>query len=141
MNPSSIRGLGLPVHSAATINIANQLLETSPAASSLNSSATVNPVEDKSVFNQTLTFPCIFPLKVIGSNDTDMIDEVLCKVAEITDTEKESIEYTVKDSNPRPGQQMAKYVSVTIQGTYTNAQQIYAVYDYCKQDKRIKFVL
>ena len=140
-------------------NLANVIKETSfqklvedyqavPAAS--GAPTTTNTV-GRRVFDDALKFPCVFKLKIIGENDETFVNDVLSNIASMIDVPVDKLSYSVRESASTasrnkgvvsPAEQSAgKYISLTVQATFSSADQLYAAYDIAKLDKRIKYVM
>lgn len=92
------------------------------------------------VFDDTLQFPCVFKLKVIGVNDEEglFVNDVIVRVASILGCLPENVNYSIKDSN---ADGRGKYISITLSPKFQNADELYEVYDIGANDPRVKFVI
>jgi len=92
-------------------------------------------------------------LKIIGDNDETFVNDVLENIASIIGVGVDKLSYSVRASastsasnnnnskivnNPASG---GKYISLTVETTFSSADQLYAAYDIAKLDKRIKYVM
>jgi putative lipoic acid-binding regulatory protein len=89
----------------------------------------------KSVFEDHVTFPTEFMIKVIGMNEPTFIIDILNSVATVVNQAPEKIAFTTKETAG------GKYLSISIKPFFKDADEVYAAYDAVSKDKRVKFVI
>jgi len=90
----------------------------------------------------SLTFPCGFPLKIIGDNSPEFRDDVVSKLAAVVSCEPEKIEVSVKESTNLGGKGPSpRFISITATPVFRSADEILQAYAVLREDKRVKFVL
>jgi putative lipoic acid-binding regulatory protein len=95
-----------------------------------------SPSAGKSVFADTVTFPTHFMIKIVGLNEPDFAADMVSTVlAGLGPQGTSPISPSTKETAG------GKYVSVSIKPFFQSADELYAVYDRVKLDKRVKFML
>lgn len=89
----------------------------------------------KSVFEDHVTFPTEFMIKIIGMNEPTFIIDILNSVATVVNQAPEKIAFTTKETSG------GKYLSISIKPFFKDADEVYAAYDVVSKDKRVKFVI
>lgn len=89
----------------------------------------------RKVFEDNLTFPTAFVIKVIGTNEPNFVPDVLATVARCVGCASSEIPHSVKPSDT------GNFLSITIKPTFADATQLYATYETVGKDSRVKFVL
>lgn len=89
----------------------------------------------KSVFEDHVTFPSEFMIKIIGMNEPTFIIDILNSVATVVNQAPEKIAFTTKETAG------GKYLSISIKPVFKDADEVYAAYDAVSKDKRVKFVI
>lgn len=95
------------------------------------------------VFDDHVSFPCDFTVKIIGENDEtgELVRDMVSRVAKIVDTSSHNIRHSVRDSMSKSSEGgRGKYISLTIVTRFQNSNQLYAVYDLIS-DPRVKYVI
>lgn len=87
------------------------------------------------VFQDTVTFPTHFMIKVVGENTPSFAEETVNAVLSCLGPQATTVTHTTKEASG------GKYVSVSIKPYFQSAEELYAVYDRVKLDKRVKFML
>lgn len=88
-----------------------------------------------SVFEDHVTFPSEFMIKVIGLNEPTFVIDIVNSVATIVNQAPEKITFTTKETAG------GKYLSISIKPFFNDASEVYAAYDVVSKDKRVKFVI
>ena len=94
--------------------------------------------KSRKVFEEKLTFPTLFKMKVIGVNDPSFVSdviEIIGRCSSIEEEKKSSLAYSLKDTAN------GKYVSVTVTPLFSDASQLYTTYEELGKDPRVKFVI
>ena len=89
----------------------------------------------KSVFEDHVTFPSEFMIKIIGLNEPTFIIDILNSVATVINQAPEKITFTTKETAG------GKYLSISIKPFFKDADEVYAAYDIVSKDARVKFVI
>jgi len=89
----------------------------------------------KNVIDQTVVFPTVFLIKVIGANDHTFAQDMVNSVAAVINVLPEQIPVETKITSG------GKYQSVTLSPTFQTADEIYKSYAAVSSDKRVKFVM
>ena len=89
----------------------------------------------KSVFEDHVTFPSEFMIKIIGLNEPTFIIDVVNSVATVINQAPEKITFTTKETAG------GKYLSISIKPFFKDASEVYAAYDIIAKDTRVKFVI
>ena len=89
----------------------------------------------KNVIDQTVVFPTVFLIKVIGANDHTFAQDMVNSVAAVINVLPEQIPVETKITSG------GKYQSVTLSPTFQTADEIYQSYAAVSSDKRVKFVM
>ena len=89
----------------------------------------------KSVFEDHVTFPTEFMIKIIGVNEPTFIIDILNSVATVVNQAPEKITFTTKETAG------GKYLSISIKPLFKDAEEVYAAYDIVSKDTRVKFVI
>jgi putative lipoic acid-binding regulatory protein len=89
--------------------------------------------QGKKVFDEKLTFPTKFLLKVVGANEPLFVEEVVQAISSCVG--EQVIPYTLKETAG------GKYVSISIEPVFSDSGELYAVYDVVAKDSRVKFML
>ena len=89
----------------------------------------------KSVFEDHVTFPSEFMIKIIGVNEPTFILDILNSVATVVNQAPEKIAFTTKETAG------GKYLSISIKPLFKDANEVYAAYDIVSKDSRVKFVI
>jgi putative lipoic acid-binding regulatory protein len=90
----------------------------------------------KSVFADTVTFPTRFMIKIVGLNEPDFAADMVATV--LSELGPQGTSPQSLSTKETAG---GKYVSVSIKPFFRSADELYAVYDRIKLDKRVKFML
>ena len=93
------------------------------------------PASTNNVIDQTVVFPSIFLIKVIGANDQTFAQDMVNSVAAVINVLPENIPIETKVTSG------GKYQSVTLSPTFQTADEIYKSYAAMSLDKRVKFVM
>ena len=88
-----------------------------------------------SVFEDHVTFPSEFMIKIIGINEPTFIIDILNSVATVINQAPEKIAFTTKETAG------GKYLSISIKPVFEDAAAVYAAYDIVSKDTRVKFVI
>lgn len=88
-----------------------------------------------SVFEDHVTFPSEFMIKIIGQNEPTFIIDILNSVATVINQAPEKIPFTTKETAG------GKYLSISIKPVFEDAAAVYAAYDIVSKDTRVKFVI
>jgi putative lipoic acid-binding regulatory protein len=88
-----------------------------------------------SIIEDTVEFPSVFVIKIIGVNDPTFAIDTINAVAFVLGETPEKIEFYLKETSG------GKYVSITISPTFSKADEIYAAYEAIAKDKRVKFMM
>jgi putative lipoic acid-binding regulatory protein len=88
-----------------------------------------------SVFEDHVTFPSEFMIKVIGLNEPTFVLDIVNSVATIVNQAPEKINFTTKEAAG------GKYLSISIKPFFNDASEVYAAYDAVSKDTRVKFVI
>ena len=92
----------------------------------------------------SLTFPCGFPLKIIGDNSPEFRDDVVSKLAAVVSCAPEKIKVSVKESTNLGGKAPSgsgRFISITAEPVFRSADEILKAYEVLRDDRRVKFVL
>ena len=81
-----------------------------------------------------LTFPCYFPIKVMGEQDADL-ETFVNKTLEKHVSDKASIEIRTRESKHK------NYLSVTATFNVQSQQELDTIYKALAENKAIKFIL
>jgi putative lipoic acid-binding regulatory protein len=87
------------------------------------------------VFEDKLTFPCSFMIKIIGENEPSFVADTMGTVAEVLATQPAKVPMKLKETSG------GKYVSVSITPKFETSAQIYSIYENLRKDPRVKFVV
>lgn len=109
-----------------------ELLDTYQVSPLTDETATASP---KKVFQDTIAFPTHFMIKVVAENVPGFADDIVGTVLSCLGPQTTKVAHTTKETSG------GKYVSVSIKPYFQSAEELYAVYDRVKQDKRVKFML
>jgi len=90
---------------------------------------------EKKVFEDTITFPCEFMVKVIGINDSTFFDDTLSSLGKCLGQNPSAIKCSTKVTSG------GKYLSISLSPTFQQANQIYEAYDVLSRDSRVKFMI
>eukprot|EP01041_Mallomonas_annulata_P000617 gene617-1191_t len=94
-----------------------------------------NSSEGKRVFDEALTFPVKFQIKVIGINDQTFAVDMVSILGSIVGTKPEDINVTVRETSG------GKYISVSALPVFNSADELYSAYEAISKDSRVKFLL
>jgi putative lipoic acid-binding regulatory protein len=89
----------------------------------------------KSIIEDTVEFPTVFIMKVIGVNDPTFAIDTINAIAFVLGETPEKIDFNIKETSG------GKYVSITISPVFNKADEIYAAYEAVSKDSRVKFVM
>lgn len=95
-----------------------------------------NPVgPKKTVFEDHVTFPTLFTIKVIGVNDPTFVTETVNNIAALVKQDPSQIKVSTKEAAG------GKYLSISLSPMFKDAEEVYAAYDIVSKDSRVKFVI
>lgn len=101
-----------------------------------SSAETASPPGTKSVFEETMTFPTQFMIKIVAQNDPTFVADMLNVIAQCLDKNKpQNFPHSVKETAG------GKYLSLTVDPLFRSSEQLYAVYAAIGTDKRVKMTL
>lgn len=86
------------------------------------------------IFDETVKFPTMFTIKVIGVNDEAFIRDTVQLATRILGN-KRHVPHEVKSTS------QGNYISITLSPSFQTSAELYALYDALGQDKRVKFLL
>lgn len=116
---------------AAKSGISAKIVGSSDTTGVANGSGT-----GKKVFDDTIKFPTEFMMKIVGTNESTFVPDILRAIGECLDKQRmDSIAYSTKETAG------GKYVSITVKSLFHSSQELYAVYEAIAKDKRVKFTL
>jgi putative lipoic acid-binding regulatory protein len=87
--------------------------------------------EKSRVFEALVDYPCVFTMKIVGSNDGSFVEDILAVVADATDSEMGDISHSTKA--------IGKWTSVTVQAEVQSSEMLYTLYEKVDLDPRVKF--
>jgi putative lipoic acid-binding regulatory protein len=92
--------------------------------------------KEKKVFDDKLTFPTKFMLKVVGANEPTFVEDVVKAITScVGEQPLEHIPFKLTETAG------GKYVSISIEPVFSASEELYAVYDVVAKDSRVKFML
>jgi putative lipoic acid-binding regulatory protein len=89
----------------------------------------------KSIIEDTVEFPTVFIMKVIGVNDATFAIDTINAIAFVLGETPEKIDFNIKETSG------GKYISITISPVFSRADEVYAAYEAVSKDSRVKFVM
>jgi len=95
-----------------------------------------SPPGSKSVFEETMTFPTQFMIKIVAQNDPTFVADMLKAITLCLDKNKpQTFPHSVKETAG------GKYLSLTVKPLFRSSEELYAVYAAIGTDKRVKMTL
>lgn len=85
------------------------------------------------MFEAMMKFPCIFELKVIGSDTDGFEGDMIDIVSNVTGVDQQEIKYSTRQTPNK------KYKSISISATFQSADMLYECYAALDEDPRVKF--
>jgi len=89
----------------------------------------------RQVFDDTITFPSEFIIKVVGVNDSTFMSDILQLIQSNIGVQPKFLSHTYKLTADK------RHVSITISPYFYNSAEIYALYDAISKDARVKFMI
>lgn len=89
----------------------------------------------RQVFDDTITFPSEFIIKVVGVNDSTFMSDILQLIQSNVGVQPKFLTHTYKLTADN------RHVSITISPYFYNSAEIYALYDAISKDARVKFMI
>lgn len=89
----------------------------------------------RQVFDDTITFPSEFVIKVVGVNDSTFMSDILQLIQSNVGVQPKFLTHTYKLTADN------RHVSITISPYFYNSAEIYALYDAISKDARVKFMI
>ena len=89
----------------------------------------------KRIFDEHLKFPLEFMIKVVGLNETSLVEHVVKSASSNLGPQDKELEPLLKETAN------GKYVSITIKPFVRSAEELYKLYAAVQADSRVKFVL
>ena len=89
----------------------------------------------KKVFEDTITFPSTFVIKIVGTNDEKFVSDMLNVIQSNIGIQPNFLSHSLKETTG------GKYISITIAPYFYNSNEIYNLYDAISKDERVKFMI
>jgi len=89
----------------------------------------------RQVFDDTITFPSEFVIKVVGVNDSTFMSDILQLIQSNVGVQPKFLTHTYKLTADN------RHVSITVSPYFYNSAEIYALYDAISKDARVKFMI
>lgn len=89
----------------------------------------------KKVFEDTITFPSTFVIKIVGINDSSFVSDILNIIQNNVGIQPKFLTHNLKETSG------GKYISITISPYFYNSDEIYNLYTIISKDERVKFMI
>ena len=89
----------------------------------------------RKVFEDTITFPSEFVIKVVGVNDNTFMTDIIQLIQSNIGTQPKFLTHSYKLTADK------RHVSITVSPYFYNSAEIYALYDTISKDTRVKFMI
>ena len=122
------------IYEQAKLNELKQLQESYNSGED-NSHSIQESDKERSVLEDTVTFPALFTIKIIGVNEPTFAPDVVSAVSAETGILPETMQISSRETSG------GKYVSITLITKYQSADEVYKAYAVIGKDPRVKYVI